>query len=797
MKRRHISIVTGVFCFLALTVHVQGQNCLFVATNGNDATGTGTFSAPFKTIARAKQQVQVLKQSASGPIGVYIRAGTYYLDSALNFGVADGGTAASPITYSSYRGEKVILSGGIKVTSAWTSTTLNGITVQTTNIGANKNVDQLFLNGTRQVMARYPNFNASQYLQGSTTSSNVFNRVNSSASPTDGPGYIRTLHGSMWGGEDYIVTGKGSGSGQPPWQWVGDNNRGNTYNTTYMMCENISELLDTVREWYYKKSTGDLYFYPPSGTNMSTATIELASLEQLIKAVGTASTKIKYLTFNGLTFTQTHRTLFSGTFEGLLRGDWCIVREGAVFLQDAENITIKHCIFDQVGGNGVFMNAHNKNNLVYNNQFTNGGASCVACVGLQSACRDYSTWSNHKTTISDGTVGPLTQDYPDSCIISNNRMDSLGRFEKQTAGVHLSMSHAITVRHNTINVGPRAGINVNDGTWGGHIIEYNDISHVVQESGDHGPFNCWGRDRFWSYNGYCTDGCNGTAKRPYCELDAMSTTHIRNNRISDNNGLGSFGIDLDDGGTNYWIYKNLCLNCGIKLREGFDRKVYNNILVNGQLHYHCWYDDCRDTVLRNIVVNATSFDLQCNVDASTMPAKHALTDYNLYWNNGGSVTVAGLGTGQNTHSVTNQDPLFNNTGGGDYSVRSGSPALTLGFVNFPMDSFGRLNVAVDSLGSECATGVASEPVRPEPVLQLVSVRGDRVTVRYFLEMSERVEIDLLAMNGGKLASIAHGVEQPGMHAAVWVQKRQAGPGVFIVRLKLGDRIMAKKMVAIN
>jgi hypothetical protein len=34
---------------------------------------------------------------------------------------------------------------------------------------------------------------------------------------------------------------------------------------------------------------------------------------------------------------------------------------------------------------------------------------------------------------------------------------------------------------------------------------------------------------------------------------------------------------LDDGSSNYQIYNNLCLNGGIKLREGFYRTVENNI----------------------------------------------------------------------------------------------------------------------------------------------------------------------------------------------------------------------------
>jgi hypothetical protein len=32
--------------------------------------------------------------------------------------------------------------------------------------------------------------------------------------------------------------------------------------------------------------------------------------------------------------------------------------------------------------------------------------------------------------------------------------------------------------------------------------------------------------------------------------------------------------------------------------------------------------------------------------------------------------------------------MFTNPNGGDYSVQAGSPALTLGFTNFPMTGFG-------------------------------------------------------------------------------------------------------------
>ncbi len=47
---------------------------------------------------------------------------------------------------------------------------------------------------------------------------------------------------------------------------------------------------------------------------------------------------------------------------------------------------------------------------------------------------------------------------------------------------------------------------------------------------------------------------------------------------------------------------NLFLRGGLKLREGFHRKVYNNIVINCTLHAHCWYPNSMDVVTGNIWV---------------------------------------------------------------------------------------------------------------------------------------------------------------------------------------------------
>ena len=365
---------------------------IYVATTGDD-NAAGAASAPYKTLFKAQAAVRQLIPSATGPINVYIRTGTYYLDSALKFTPQDGGSAAAPITYSAYRGEKAVISGGFKLTTTWTSAAgPSGQQIMKATIAKNLKFDQLFLNGKRQILARYPDYTPGAVLQGNAD--DALTKATATANPTEGPGYIRAIHNTLWGGNDYILANSGSGVSA---SWVGDNQRGSGMGSR--MAENCWEFLTSAGEWFYRKSTGELFFYPPAGTDLSTATIELATLESLIQVTGTASTKVKYITFNRLTFTQTYRTLFSDKykFEPLLKGDWCVVRMGALFIQDAENVTIKHCFFDQLGGNAVFMNGYNRNHYVYNNEFTDIGATCVQTVGLQSAVRCACTW----TTLSE------------------------------------------------------------------------------------------------------------------------------------------------------------------------------------------------------------------------------------------------------------------------------------------------------------------------------------------------------------------------------------------------------------
>ncbi|MGI6265111.1 MAG: right-handed parallel beta-helix repeat-containing protein, partial [Acutalibacteraceae bacterium] len=390
---------------------------------------------------------------------------------------------------------------------------------------------------------------------------------------------------------------------------------------------------------------------------------------------------------------------------------------GAVRIENAEGVAVTDSVFRQMGGNGVFFYGYNDGHRIANCDFLDLGATAVQVVGKPDAVYDPSFWPHdlypghqvHKTTVTQpDKVGPKTEDYPRDIVIENNHMENMGIFEKQSCGVNMSVSSRIKVLHNTIHKSARSGINVNDGTFGGHEIAYNDVYDCQRETQDHGQFNSWGRDRFWSVPSYNASGQNGDKLRHYVvngveydvtRIDAYQTTSIHNNRFHHDTARGStWGIDLDDGSSGYEIYNNLCLGMGIKLREGFDRKVYNNIILDGQFQIHVSYTEANDEIYGNLVLNSTPFGFAA-VDENRFKAAGYDVDRNWYYNFDRGVNLPGwfaanrVGSPYDANAMIGVDPDFFNPYGNDYTVGNTAAMAQVGFENFPMDDFGKRDCA--------------------------------------------------------------------------------------------------------
>jgi len=642
----------------------------YVAPSGNDAN-PGTLALPFASLPRAQQAAR------QKPGVVFLRGGTFYLTQALVFTSRDSGTKDAPAVFQAFENERPVLSGAVRLDALAWQPWRGGIFQA--KVPEDLRTEEIFVNGQRQILARYPDFDsAAEYFDGFAADAISTNRIAQWADPTGG--YFHAMHPSLWGDFTWRITGKNAQGGvtmEGGWQ----NNRPAGPHRTIRFVENIFEELDSPGEWFLNDKTHTLYFYPAAGLKLAGAVVEATRLRSLIEFRGSEEKPVRFVTLRGLTFRQAARTVMD-TKEPLLRTDWAIYRGGAIFFEGTEDCALEDCFLDQVGGNAVFVNNYNRRATVRGCEIAKAGASGVCFVGDPRAAR--SALSNYKQANKlediDRAPGPRSQNFPADCLVEDCLIHLAGRVEKQTAGIEIDLAKNITVRHCSIYDLPRAGINIGDGCWGGHVIEGCDVFDTVKETGDHGSFNSWGRDRYWMPD---ASEINRRVRQvpELPKLDAVEPNILRNNRWRCDHG---WDIDLDDGSSNYIISNNLCLHGGIKNREGYGRVVENNIMVGAGFDPHVWLEASGDIFRRNIVWR--------DYAPAVMPAPPwgKEMDYNLVQKKGALPSPAvrlQQQSGRDSHSIV-ADAQFVDAARGDYRVKLGSPELALGFVNFAMDQFG-------------------------------------------------------------------------------------------------------------
>jgi Right handed beta helix region len=704
----------------------------YVSPGGNDRN-PGTKAKPFATLGRVQKAIRQIQRGS--PIHIWLRQGTYYLNASLNFESQDSGTSDAPITYSASPGEDVLLSAGRALSCRWTAYR-DGIMKTPVPVGLS--FTQLFVNGKRQIRARYPNYDPSELgKSGYLTAAGAIPK--GAVDPYPGPNAEMTFSGeaprgvrfdpatftkkhwsnpedaeihifqqAYWGNLQWRLKGIdrktnsiwfGCGGQQIGAKW--DKNPAMVGKRSRYFIENVFEELDAPGEWFLDTRANVLYYKPEAGLNLEQARIEVPQIESVVRFAGTQDSPVEYITIQNVRFVQTDST-YMRQYDVPSLSDWSIHRGGAVFAEGTRNCSIRDCWFDAVGGNGVFVNNYNRDFTITGCKFTEAGDSAMCFVG-----------DLEKT---NGTQ----RAFPFECNANNNLVHDCGVFGKQIAAVYISRAKRITASHNLIYNMPRAGICIGDGTWGGHVIEFNHIHDTVRETSDHGPFNSWGRDRAWSL---------AQSHGPYTAdrsldawdvlVDAMEPVIVRNNFFNEKSG---WGLDLDDGASNYKIYNNISVGgVSMKWREGAYREVYNNIWYRAKAApcFHVGNNFNHDRYYSNITVMepgdakwpdgwpwwpqmfhsviappavgpwfdevdrncfySTSGDFQAVVDQlRSDDGKRNPKRYNLKeWQE--------LGFDQNSIFA---DPLFIDPKNLDFRVRPESPALKLGFANFEMGKWG-------------------------------------------------------------------------------------------------------------
>jgi uncharacterized protein YjdB len=432
----------------------------YVATSGSD-NNPGTLTQPFATIEKARQTIRPLNSTMTDDIIINIRGGTYTLDSTFTLSNLDKASNGYSIIYQNYNCEKVVLSGGKKITG-WTLHD-SGKNIYQANVGS---VDsrQLYVNGVRAIRAR---------------------SVNGTGWSESGTGYTCPSSVALWGniadvevvsfsywkchrGKIASVTGTHATMSEPYWT-----NLHAQYNAPPKWIENAYELLDAEGEWYLDRNAGILYYKPLSSENINTAEVILPVLETLVKGSDLVNVQFRGITFAHATW------LGSNTSNGFP----CVQAEALFttpslaldsFFQIPGNITFDHCenmifennTFEHLGVSALQLFRGCKNNRVYNNTFQDISGSGIT-IG----------------SIHDAT--PLATDSVKDNTIDNNLITRVAVEYVGCVGIFVAYTEHTIITRNEIRNLPYTGISAGWG-WSNVLtvqknneISYNRIDSVM------------------------------------------------------------------------------------------------------------------------------------------------------------------------------------------------------------------------------------------------------------------------------------------------------------------------------
>jgi hypothetical protein len=665
---------------LALTLLLSGAGAAARTVTVKDA----------KSLAAALQQARADKRIT----GIELASGRYELAAPLRIDEALSGTAERPFVLAAAPGARAVLSGALPLPALRWEPWQDGIWRAPY---AGRTFQRLWLGPQALVRARYPNLNPTQSGFGGAADATAPERVARWHDPAGA--VLHALHGLQWGGVQVPILGKKADGSLDYGAQVG-NNRVMSPSERDRYVENVFEELDAPGEWFHDAKQGWLYFKPEAGARPPANGWRAGALEALIRIEGQA-TEVAHVQVRQLQFKDTEPT-FLKAVEPLLRSDWSFYRVGAVTIENAHDVRVEDSEFTELGGHAVVVSGRAQRVAVSGNHIHDIGGTAVAFVGRPEAVRSplFEYYQRLELAAIDRTPGPKSDAYPQDSQASDNLIHDIGQIDRQATGVQIAMAARITVDHNSIYHLPRAGINIGDGTWGGHRITHNDVFDTVRLTGDHGSFNSWGRDRYWHPDRAEMDR-RAAAHPELALLDAVEPIVMKRNRWRCDHG---WDVDLDDGASNYVIEENLMLAGGLKLREGFQRIVRNNILVNSSFHPHVWFANSGDVFETNLVMGPHQpVEIQRwgrSVNRNLFVAEADLRQAQA--------------RGVDADSVAG-DPRFADPAKGDYTVTNAALAAAVGFVNFPMNDFGVRPARLKAL--------AQQPAFPVPKLSAESVQA--------------------------------------------------------------------------
>jgi len=545
---RTVLVMTIVLSMIGLPALAQRQPAAadFVVAPGGDDSNPGTNQKPFATLGRAKEAVgRRIAAGLESDLTVIIRGGTYKLVEPLVFGPADSGTEKFAVRYTASPGEKVLVSGGRKI-SGWKPADDGCWTAVVAGAREGKwCFRNLFVNGRRAVRARTPNKddeNPCRQLKTVELSKDLARFAITLPPGLLGnwrnPGDVEAMIAGNWAINrkrlESIDAARGVALMAPP------NSSGPAYifpsPGRWCCFENARELLDQPGEWYLDYRSGVLSYRPLSGEDMTRSEVVAPLASRLVEVTGTAERPVRNLHFSGIRFEHTNWQLPPGGYMGIqachhrggkLSGRRWTHIPAAIYCKYVCQSSFQDCVVARHSGCGI---------------------------ELAEGCHDNLVRGNHIFEISGNGLmvgGPNDEALvPADNLISNNHIETCGREYYGAVGIWVGFARGTVVTHNLVHDLPYTGVSVG-WQWNAqptackqNLIEANHIYDVMKR--------------------LCDGGCIYT-------LGFQPGTVIRGNHLHDvrrsryAQGAPNNGMFIDQGSKGYLFERNVIYNTAAEL----------------------------------------------------------------------------------------------------------------------------------------------------------------------------------------------------------------------------------------
>ncbi len=552
-----MKILFSHFAFLLLTVslNLPAQKVYIHVSPQGDDNNTGTAQSPVATLQQAVKQIKAQREKQEIPdtITLFLHKGVYRTRQGILLDEEVSGSERSPVIFSNYNNEKVVLSGAVLIRKYRSLSHTHFLYKKNPAIGKKiividlrqAGIDQaaplrlagfsgsnapkkyalkeLYFNGKAMPLARWPDKGFSTFsgiisdTSGTEKITGIRYNDKHISSWKNEPNIL--LHGYwkyLWADAYESVTGIDTVRRilwlKPPY-----NHYGFKQDRPFAAINVIAEI-DRPGEWACDYRENKIYFYPPD--DPVDAEIELAVSEKPLIELNHA----QWVSVSGITFEK-------GAAAGLR-------------ITGSTHIQIKNCIIHGFARDGIVMKKGDHNTISHCEIYDLGRGGLIAAGG-------------DRETLESAAF-----------LIDHCHIHHLSRIDRTyTPGIWVD-GVGTTITHCKIHDVPSSAMRINGND---HTIEYNELFYVVTESDDQGAIDMWGdptyRGNVFRYN-YIhdtgprhSDRINATTGRAGIRFDDAISGNLVFGNIFKNCSGGHFGAIQIHGGKENLIRNNLFYKC--------------------------------------------------------------------------------------------------------------------------------------------------------------------------------------------------------------------------------------------